>query len=61
MDAELTEIGGDATHFATDGPAPRRSYDDDTAAAVVCVLEHVNVNFGPHCCVLVLIVHAGYC
>ena len=30
----LTEIGGDATHLATDGPAPRR-YDGRTTAARV--------------------------
>ena len=30
----------DATHFATDGPAPRR-YDGDTAAARVCVAVFV--------------------
>ena len=34
VDAELTEIGQDATHFATDGPAPRR-YDGRTTAGRV--------------------------
>ena len=41
VDRELTEIGKDgepedATHFATDGPAPRR-YDGDTPRTVRCV------------------------
>ena len=36
MDRELTEIKRDATHFATDGPAPRR-YDGDTPRTIRCV------------------------
>ena len=39
VDAELTEIG-DATHLATDGPAPRR-YDGYTTAARVRVAVFV--------------------
>jgi len=39
VDRELRK-SGDATHFATDGPAPRR-YDGDTAAARVRVAVFV--------------------
>ena len=43
MDAELTE-SRDATHLATDGPAPRR-YDGDTAAARVRVAVFVRSEY----------------
>ena len=43
MDRELTK-SGDATHLATDGPAPRR-YDGDTAAARVRVAVFVRSEY----------------
>ena len=44
MDAELTVKFRDATHFATDGPAPRR-YDGYTTAARVRVAVFVRSEY----------------